>query len=151
MESDAPRRDYTMALVDRRFSVTPERLAIDIGGPHRLDVLLVPLANIRLFGVMVNFRLSAGPSPRPIAGHTEPLFFWRGSFFADTLVTGAAVTNPSANKCRVFETGPAANADRSISALKRSDQDSGESRSLSAMRARSGKEEAFIFRMTWPR
>ena len=91
------------------------------------------------------------PSPRPNAGLTEPLFSRRGSFFANPFAT-IEREDPAQRTRRqrmlVFVgTGLAANADGSTP----SNQDPGERCSLSAMRAKSGKEEAFIFRMTWPR
>jgi hypothetical protein len=73
----------------------------------------------------------------------EGLFFLR--WFA-TFGTGELSAKLSGPK-----TGPAANIDGSRAAFSPSGQDAGESCSLSAMRAKSGKEEAFIFRMTWPR
>jgi hypothetical protein len=115
-----------------------------------MDALLVPLANIGFFGGMV--RLPSGrlsPSPRPNAGLTEPLLSWRGSFFSAGLRPSERAN--FRRNCPAIETGSAANIDGSRAAFSPSGQDAGESCSLSAMRAKSGKEEAFIFRMTWPR
>jgi hypothetical protein len=98
--------------------------------PLLFGALPLPSANIlRLKGMVVAllFRGRSVSSPSPTPGPTELLPCRRGSFYAKRALINRA--RPRATRLGVCDSH-------------------GESFSLSAIRARSGKDEAFIFRMT---